>query len=79
MKHPSSPSSKAVLDSVKDLPTNGTVAQDDENGMVYLNLDDDWIFHSLKVLRDSYLKMKGLSLVLHAPDQSFHRDVPCEP
>ena len=47
------PSSKAVLDSVKDLPTNGTVAQDDENGMVYLNLDDDWIFHSLKVLRDS--------------------------
>ena len=53
MKHPSSPSSKAVLDSVKDLPTNGTVAQDDENGMVYLNLDDDWIFHSLKVLRDS--------------------------
>ena len=53
MKHPKSPSAKAVLDTVKDLPTNGTLARNDKNGMVYLDLDNDWIFNALTVLHDS--------------------------
>merc|ERR1712048_428871 len=53
MKHPKSPSAKAVLDTVKDLPTNGTLARDDKNGMVYLDLDNDWIFNAFTVLHDS--------------------------
>ena len=52
MNHPKNPSSKEVLDSVKDLPTRGTVAQNQQNGMLYLNLNDDWIFHALSVLHD---------------------------
>ena len=52
MNHPKTPSSKEVLDSVKDLPTSGTVAQNQQNGMLYLNLNDDWIFNALSVLHD---------------------------
>ena len=47
------PSSKEVLDAVKDLPTCGTVAQNQQNGMLYLDLNDDWIFNALTVLKDS--------------------------
>ena len=47
------PSSKEVLDAVKDLPTCGTVAQNQQNGMLYLDLNDDWIFNALTVLQDS--------------------------
>ena len=53
MKHPKSPSAKDVLDSVKDLPTSGTVSQNQQNGMLYLDLNDDWIFNALSVLHDS--------------------------
>ena len=52
MKHPESPSAKDVLDAVNELPTKGTLTEDKENGMVYLDLDDDWIFKALTVLRD---------------------------
>ena len=52
MKHPKTPSSKEVLDAVKDLPTCGTVAQNQQNGMLYLDLNDDWIFNALTVLQD---------------------------
>ena len=53
MKHPKTPSSKEVLDAVKDLPTCGTLAQNQQNGMLYLDLNDDWIFNALTVLQDS--------------------------
>ena len=53
MIHPKSPSTEDVLDSVKDLPTSGTLAQATENGMIYLDLNDDWIFNALSVLHDS--------------------------
>ena len=49
MIHPKTPKSPDVLDAVKNLPTSGTVAQD--NGMLYLDLDNDWIFNSLAVLQ----------------------------
>ena len=52
MKHLRSPSTKDVLESVKDLPTKGTLAQNTDNG-IYLDLDDDWIFKALSVLHDS--------------------------
>ena len=52
MIHPKSPSAKEILDSVKDLPANGTLSQDTENGMFYLDLNDDWIFNALSVLKD---------------------------
>ena len=47
------PSSKEVLDAVKDLPTCGIVSQNQQNGMLYLDLNDDWIFNALTVLKDS--------------------------
>ena len=50
MIHPKSPSAKDVLDSLKDLPTSGTVAQSAENGLIYLDIDDDWVFNALTVL-----------------------------
>ena len=53
MNSPKTPSSKEVLDAVKDLPTCGTVAQNQQNGMLYLDLNDDWIFNALTVLKDS--------------------------
>ena len=49
MIHPKTPKSPEVLDAVKNLPTSGTVAT--ENGILYLNLDNDWIFNSLAVLK----------------------------
>ena len=52
MNHPKNPKRKEVLDSVKDLPTNGTVALNHQNGSLYLNLNDDWIFNALSVLHD---------------------------
>ena len=52
MKHPKNPSSQDVLDSVKDLPTSGVVSQNQQNGMLYLDLSDDWIFNALSVLHD---------------------------
>ena len=53
MKHPKTPSSKEVLDSVKDLQASGTVAQNHQNGMLYLDLNDDWVFNPLAVLQGS--------------------------
>ena len=52
MNHPKSQPAKDVLDSVKNLPTNGTIAQDEEEGKLYLHLDDDWISNPLSVLKD---------------------------
>ena len=48
MFHPKSPKSQEVLDCLKDLKKEGTVAY--ENGMVICQLDNDWIFNSLAVL-----------------------------
>ena len=53
MKHPKTPSSKEVLDSVKDLQASGTLAQNHQNGMLYLDLNDDWVFNPLAVLQGS--------------------------
>ena len=52
MNHPKTPKRKDVLDCVKDLPTSGTVALNHQNGMLYLDLNDDWIFNALSVLHD---------------------------
>ena len=49
MIHPKSPSAEEVLDSLEGLPTSGTIAVT-ENGLVYLDIDDDWIFRALAVL-----------------------------
>ena len=49
MIHPKTPKSPEVLEAVKNLTTSGTVAQD--NGMLYLDLDNDWIFNCLTVLK----------------------------
>ena len=51
MIHPKTPKSQDVLDAVKNLPTRGTLAQDRQNGSLYLDLDNDWIFNSLAVLK----------------------------
>ena len=53
MIHPKTPKSPEVLDAVKNLPASGTVAQDRQSGMLYLDLDNDWIFNSLAVLQPS--------------------------
>ena len=55
MNHPKSPSIQEVLDSVKNMPTRGSLVQhtlDSENGLLYLDLDDDWIYNTLTVLND---------------------------
>ena len=49
MIHPKSPSAEEVLDSLEGLPTSGTISVT-ENGLVYLDIDDDWIFRALAVL-----------------------------
>ena len=49
MIHPKSPSAEEVLDSLEGLPTSGTIAVT-KNGLVYLDIDDDWIFRALAVL-----------------------------
>ena len=41
-----------VIEAVKDLPTSGILAQDGFSGMVYLDLEDDWVFKALEVLKD---------------------------
>ena len=51
MIHPKNPPRKEVLDSLKDLPTSGTVAQQ-QDGMLFLDLNDEWIFRALTVLHD---------------------------
>ena len=46
-RHPRNPNTQEVLQAVKKLDTRVTLA---ENGMVYLNLDNDWIHKALTVL-----------------------------
>ena len=49
MKHQRSPSAETVLNAVRELPPCGLIAQDVENGcMLYLKLDDQWIFNALE-------------------------------
>merc|ERR1712227_881298 len=45
------PNSKNVLKNLEDLPRVGILSQSNE-GMIYLDLDDDWIFKALEVLKD---------------------------
>merc|ERR1712048_703544 len=52
MIHQKSPSASAIIDAVSNLPTSGQIAQDTETGLLYLNIDDAWIFNPLDVLRD---------------------------
>merc|ERR1712048_52588 len=52
MIHQKSPSASAVIDAIGNLPTSGQIAQDSETGLLYLNIDDAWIFNPLDVLRD---------------------------
>ena len=47
MKHQGSPSAKEVLNAVRDLPTSGLIAQ--ENNFIFLKLDDQWIFNALEM------------------------------
>merc|ERR1711936_535524 len=46
------PNPADVIEAVKDLPTSGVLAQDGYTGMVYLDLEDDWVFKALEVLED---------------------------
>ena len=48
--HQKSPSGKYVIDAVSNLLTSGLLAQ--ENGMLYLDVDNNWIVYALDVLRD---------------------------
>ena len=50
-ERPSNPKPDQVLEKLKDLPTVGTLTQDN-SGMIYLNLDDNWVFKALDILRD---------------------------
>merc|ERR1712227_123586 len=45
------PNSKNVLKNLKDLPRVGILSQSNE-GMICLDLNDDWIFKALEVLKD---------------------------
>ena len=45
------PNAKRVLENLKDLPRVGILSQSNE-GMIYLDLDDEWIFKALEVLKD---------------------------
>ena len=45
------PNSKNVLKNLEDLPRVGILSQSNE-GMIYLDLDDNWIFKALEVLKD---------------------------
>ena len=54
------PNPADVLKSVRDLPTSGILTQDDYSGMLYFNLDNSWIYKSMKVLEDyGYIKPLG--------------------
>ena len=46
------PNPADVIEAVKDLPTSGVLAQDGYTGMVYLDLEDAWVFKALEVLED---------------------------
>ena len=46
------PNPSDVMEAVKDLPTTGILAQDENSGMVYLKLQDEWVLKALEVLKD---------------------------
>ena len=46
------PNPADIIEAVKDLPTSGVLAQDGYTGMVYLDLEDAWVFKALEVLED---------------------------
>merc|ERR1711936_424691 len=46
------PNPADVIEAVKDLPTSGVLAQDGYTGMVYLDLENAWVFKALEVLED---------------------------
>ena len=50
MAHPKNPKAEDVMNQIGDLPKSGVVAQD-STGMIYLDIDDDYIFKALEVLR----------------------------
>ena len=50
MDHPKNPKADEVMYQIGDLPRSGIVAQD-STGMIYLDIDDDYIFKALEVLR----------------------------
>ena len=47
--HPSSPSGKEVKEALKKLPREGWVAP---SGLIFIDLDDDWIFSVQKLLAE---------------------------
>ena len=49
-KHQKIPSANDVLNTVSSLARQGVIAQDSENGMLYLKVSDDWIANALEVL-----------------------------
>ena len=48
MKHQKNPKSQQVESAVSTLPCQGVIEQDSENGMLFLNLDDNWIYNALE-------------------------------
>ena len=50
MAHPENPKAEEVMNQIRDLPRSGVVAQD-STGMIYLDIEDDYIFNTLEVLR----------------------------
>ena len=44
------PNPADVIEALKDLPTSGTLAQDCSSGVVYLDLEDDWVHRAMEVL-----------------------------
>ena len=50
MAPPNNPEAEDVMNQIGDLPRTGVVAQD-STGMIYLDIDDDFIFKALEVLR----------------------------
>ena len=46
------PDPEKVLEAVKDLPTSGILAQDGYSGKLFLDLDDEWVFKALPVIKD---------------------------
>ena len=50
MAHPENPKAEEVLNQIRDLPRSGVVAQD-STGMIFLDIEDDYIFNTLEVFR----------------------------
>ena len=60
------PRPSLVLNHLKDLPKSGTLSQTTD-GMIYLDIADDWIFKSLEVLTTFGYKRPMWNVFVHPP------------